>query len=136
MFSKSHTRAAFMVAFLFLLFGSTRVAAEEIDLKAKFPKEAEKLEEKLRDLAQGNDRSASVDKATIDSNSGEVTVELSIRSRHAWKAFGKKVVAYDWTVSGKASFNPRTGNIKGEVDFGRGIKMSVSEISKALSSAK
>jgi hypothetical protein len=132
------TLAAVMLAHIGFFAPATAKAAE-LDLKAVAPGEVKKVEDFLRNFAQGNEGSAAVTKAVINTDNGEVTVEAQIRSRHVIgrEPFtNKPIVVIDWTVSGTISCNPRAGRVQGEVDFGRGIKVPVGSVASNLPSAK
>ena len=129
-------RNVILQALVACLASASATYAEELNAKDKFPSEVQKVEDFLHDLGQGNDHSGTVDKATFNTATGELTVEVSVRSGHTWKAFGKRVVAYDWTVSGRGTYNVRTGKGDAELDLGRGVKVDVKEVAKLLASVK
>jgi hypothetical protein len=98
---------------------------------------AQKLEEKLRNVAQGNERSAKVEKISVDRASGEVRGGFKVRHRQvSGKVFnlasGKHVpvVTYDLTQSGEFTFNIFTKELRGHLDLGRGVKVNLEDLRK------
>jgi|GEM_PF-4185687 len=91
---------------------------------------AKKIEGKLRSLAQGNERSATVTKITVDRATGDVTGGFKVRHRQVWKTPFGKVVAYDLTQSGDFTFNIFSLQIRGSLDLGRGIKVGLQDLKK------
>lgn len=122
-----------------LALGQTALATE-VDLKRTFPAEVSRVEDGLERLAQGNERSAEVTKAVLNAATGEVAVDVRVRSRHRvrggppWARYD--VTAYDWTVSGTVRLNWRTGRVDGTVDLGRGVRVNVRDIANALAGTR
>jgi hypothetical protein len=93
---------------------------------------ARKIEDKLRSLAQGNERSAQVARITVNRATGDVTGGFKVRHRQVWKTPFGKVVAYDLTQSGNFTFNIFSLDVRGSLNLGRGIRVNLADL-KALS---
>ncbi len=129
----SQARLAVLAAAV-LLAGGAAAHAQAIDLRGN--PGAQKLREVLRALAQGNERDAGFEELSLNVGNGEVKMRAWIRSRHvAGRFLGNDLVVYDWTVRGEAAFNPRTGNVNGQIDFGRGIRISINDVARLLGAA-
>jgi hypothetical protein len=97
---------------------------------------ARKIQEKLRSLAQGNERSAEVTRITVDRATGDVTGGFKVRHRHVWRVWNpltfrhEKVVAYDLTQSGNFTFNIFSLEIRGSLNLGRGIRVNLQDLKR------
>ncbi len=105
--------------------------AHEIDFKDSAP--ARRAAEVLRDLGSGNARSAGWEYLTLDLKDGTMRGKAWIRNRHVTIRKPIKIVAYNWKVSVSFQINPRDGNMDGEIDFGRGIRIRKSAVASVLS---
>lgn len=119
-------------------------SASEIDLR-KRSRFSDQINHFLRNLAQGNERSSGIDRLTLNTQTGQIRGEVWIRSRqvsgHTPKVFnpfsgrhvgGAPIVAYDWTVRGNFSFNPKNGAGHATIDLGRGIRFDTRRIQRIL----
>jgi hypothetical protein len=97
---------------------------------------ARKIQDKLRSLAQGNEKSAEVTKITVDRATGDVTGGFKVRHRQVWKFWNpikgetQKQVVYDLTQSGNFTFNIFSLQISGSLDLGRGVKVKLQDLKK------
>jgi hypothetical protein len=100
-------------------------------------KAAENLEKFLRNVAQGNERSAKVTKITVDRATGDVSGSFEVRHRQVsgsvYNPITRKrvpVVTYDARQSGSFTFNIFSMDIRGTLDLGRGVKVSLADLKK------
>lgn len=93
---------------------------------------ADAVEDKLSALAQGNESSASVDSLSVDLNTGDVSGSFTVRHRHVWKKYGQTVVVYDDKMHGDFRYNVYSGEIRGDLDLGRGAKVSLHDLYKVM----
>jgi hypothetical protein len=99
---------------------------------------ARKIEDKLRSLAQGNEKSAQVSRITVNRATGDVTGGFTVRHRQVWKIWDivlrrhVKNVVYDLTQSGNFTFNIFSLDVRGSLNLGRGVRVNLADL-KALS---
>ena len=99
----------------------------------------------LKQLAQGNERSAGVDSLTADLRSGKVSGSVWIRHRQKIGKVGgtagdllsranvsPEVIAYDLTMRGNFAFNPKQGTGHITIDLGRGVKLDTKTVERLL----
>jgi len=97
---------------------------------------ARKIEDKLRSLAQGNEKSAEVTRITVDRATGDVTGGFKVRHRQVWKVWNpirrrnEKWVAYDLTQSGNFRFNIFSLDVRGSLNLGRGIRVNLQDLKR------
>lgn len=112
---------------------------DEVDL-SKTPI-AQRLIDYMRNLGQGNERSAGIDYLILNKSTGEARGKVWVRSRqHSGDLTdpitGRSVpiIAYDWTVTGTFNINIK-GDVDCKVDLGRGIVMNCRDIATILAAA-
>jgi len=112
----------------------------EVDL-SKTPI-AQTLIDRLRDLGQGNERSAGIDYLILNKSTGEAKGDVWVRSRQVSGYLHNPIngedvpiVDYDWTVTATFDFSIK-GNADCKVDFGRGIVMNCKDIATILAAAE
>jgi uncharacterized membrane protein affecting hemolysin expression len=97
---------------------------------------ARKIQDKLRSLAQGNEKSAEVTRITVDRATGDVTGGFQVRHRQVWKFWNpfkgetQKEVVYDLTQSGNFTFNIFSLEIRGSLNLGRGIRVNLQDLKR------
>lgn len=99
----------------------------EIDVKETEP--ARRAAEALKHLARGNERSAGWDYLKLNLDTRVVKGKAWVRSKHRVRG----ITVYSWTVHAEFTLDLNSGGSDVVIDFGRGIKIRASELTKILS---
>ena len=135
----------FLLAVACLGFGfAASASAKEVDLKKDKENEVRKVEEFLRNLGQGNERSGEVTSAKFDTDSGEIKLGIKVRCRqvsgYVYNPISRKrvpIVTYDYDLSADIFLNFKTGKTSGNVKLSgqKVIEFDQGDIAKLLKDA-